>query len=86
VTVSAAGGYPYAPHMTIPSGGTLIGYARCSTGEQDLTAQRLAEQDPDLEPDRSPARRIVGVNASASSRAKTLHGSASHHVRESPTM
>jgi len=52
VTVSAAGGYPYAPHMTIPSGGILIGYPRCSTGEQDLTAQRLAEQDPDLEPDR----------------------------------
>jgi len=38
--------------MTIPSGGILIGYARCSTDEQDLTAQRLAEQDPDLEPDR----------------------------------
>ena len=32
--------------MTIPSGGILIGY------EQDLTAQRLGEQDPDLEPDR----------------------------------
>ena len=33
-------------------------YARCSTGEQDLTAQRLAAQDPDLEPDRSPSARI----------------------------
>ena len=54
MTVSAVGGYPYAPHMTIPSGGILIGYARCSTDEQDLTAQRLAGQDPDLEPDRSP--------------------------------
>ena len=54
MTVSPVGGYPYAPHMTIPSGGILIGYARYSTDEQDLTAQRLAEQDPDLEPDRSP--------------------------------
>jgi hypothetical protein len=67
VNVSAAGGYPYAPHMTIPSGGILIGYARCSTDEQDLTAQRLAGQDSDLEPDaalrgrprrRRPARTI----------------------------
>ena len=40
--------------MTIPSGGILIGYARCSTDEQYLTAQRLAGQDWDLEPDRSP--------------------------------
>src|SRR5665647_18337 len=30
------GGYPYALGMTA----TLIGYARCSTDEQDLTAQR----------------------------------------------
>lgn len=40
--------------MTIPSGEILIGYTRYSTNEQDLTAERLAEQDPDLEPDRSP--------------------------------
>ena len=74
VTVSAVGGYPYAPHMTIPSGGILIGYARCSTDEQDLTAQRLAEQDPDLEPDRgltgsapktSPAARTIREVAAA---------------------
>ncbi len=32
----------------------MIAYARYSTNEQDLTAQRLAEQDPDLEPDRCP--------------------------------
>ena len=51
MTVSDAGGYPYAPQMTIPSGGVLIGYARCSTDEQELTAQRLGEQDPDLESD-----------------------------------
>jgi len=38
----------------------LIGYARYSTDEQDLTAQRLAEQDPDLEPDRSPRRAASG--------------------------
>ncbi len=31
-----SGGYPYAPVMTE----TLIGYARCSTDAQDLTAQR----------------------------------------------
>ena len=29
-----------------------MGYALCSTYEQELTAQRLTEQDPDLEPDR----------------------------------
>ena len=58
----------------IPSGGILIGYARCSAGEQDLTAQRLAEQDPDLEPDRgltgpapktSPAARTIRELAAA---------------------
>jgi len=32
--------------MTIPSGGILIGYARCSTDEQDLTAQRAARKPP----------------------------------------
>jgi DNA invertase Pin-like site-specific DNA recombinase len=31
-----SGGYPYAPVMSE----TLIGYARCSTDAQDLTAQR----------------------------------------------
>lgn len=31
-----SGGYPYAPVMAE----TLIGYARCSTDAQDLTAQR----------------------------------------------
>ena len=46
--------------MTIPRGGILIGYARYSTDEQDLTAQRPAEQDPDLEPDRSPRRAASG--------------------------
>ena len=45
MTVSPVGDYPYAPHMTIPSGEILIAYARYSTNEQDLTAQRLAEQD-----------------------------------------
>jgi DNA invertase Pin-like site-specific DNA recombinase len=37
VTVSIVGGYPYAPRAVTA---TLIGYARCSTDEQDLTAQR----------------------------------------------
>jgi hypothetical protein len=36
VKISNAGGYPYAPVMSK----TLIGYARCSTDAQDLTAQR----------------------------------------------
>jgi hypothetical protein len=36
VLVSVVGGYPYAPGVTA----TLIGYARCSTDDQDLTAQR----------------------------------------------
>jgi DNA invertase Pin-like site-specific DNA recombinase len=36
VTVSIVGGYPYDRTVTA----TLIGYARCSTDEQDLTAQR----------------------------------------------
>ena len=36
MTCLSVGGYPYAPSMTA----TLIGYARCSTDEQDLTAQR----------------------------------------------
>ena len=36
VKISNAGGYPYTPGMTE----TLIGYARCSTDNQDLTAQR----------------------------------------------
>ena len=44
--------------MTIPSGGTLIGYARCSTDEQDLTAQRLAGQDWTSSLTAPPARRI----------------------------
>jgi DNA invertase Pin-like site-specific DNA recombinase len=37
VNVSVVGGYPYAVGVTA----TLIGYARCSTDEQDLTAQRI---------------------------------------------
>jgi DNA invertase Pin-like site-specific DNA recombinase len=36
VKISNVGGYPYALVMTE----TLIGYARCSTDAQDLTAQR----------------------------------------------
>jgi DNA invertase Pin-like site-specific DNA recombinase len=36
VKISNVGGYPYAPVMSE----TLIGYARCSTDAQDLTAQR----------------------------------------------
>ncbi len=68
MTVSPVGGYPYAPHMTIPSGEILIAYARYSTNEQDLTAQRLAEQDPDLEPDRSP-RALPGPPPSGSFRS-----------------
>lgn len=32
------GPYSYSPAMTI----TLIGYARCSTNDQDLTAQKQA--------------------------------------------
>ena len=36
MTFLSVGGYPYTPGMTA----TLIGYARCSTDEQDLTAQR----------------------------------------------
>jgi hypothetical protein len=36
MTFLSVGGYPYAASMTA----TLIGYARCSTDEQDLTAQR----------------------------------------------
>ena len=34
--ISNVGGYPYAPVMSA----TLIGYARCSTDAQDLTAER----------------------------------------------
>jgi Resolvase, N terminal domain len=36
VKISNVGGYPYAPVMSE----TLMGYARCSTDAQDLTAQR----------------------------------------------
>ena len=36
VKISNVGGYPSLPVMTE----TLIGYARCSTDAQDLTAQR----------------------------------------------
>ena len=36
MTFLSVGGYPYTSGMTA----TLIGYARCSTDEQDLTAQR----------------------------------------------
>jgi peroxiredoxin len=36
VKISNVGGYPYAPVMSE----TLIGYGRCSTDAQDLTAQR----------------------------------------------
>ena len=38
--------------MTIPLHGTRIGYARCSTDQQDLTAQRLALVALGVAPDR----------------------------------
>ena len=38
VTIAQAGPYPYTSPMTA----TLIGYARCSTDQQDLAAQRQA--------------------------------------------
>src|SRR5215213_5161157 len=48
MTCLSVGGYPYAPSMTA----TLIGYARCSTDEQDLTAQRQLLLGLGVAPDR----------------------------------
>lgn len=42
------GPYPYTPRMKT----TLIGYARCSTDKQDLSAQRLALQNLGVAADR----------------------------------
>jgi len=43
-----AGPYPYTPRMKT----TLIGYARCSTDKQDLSAQKLALQNLGVAADR----------------------------------
>src|SRR5215213_2853110 len=48
MTCLSVGGYPYAPSMTA----TLIGYARCSTDDQDLTAQRQLLLGLGVAPDR----------------------------------
>jgi DNA invertase Pin-like site-specific DNA recombinase len=48
MTCLSVGGYPYARAMTA----TLIGYARCSTDEQDLTAQRQILLGLGVTPDR----------------------------------
>lgn len=48
VICTVMGGYPYTHRMT----STLIGYARCSTDKQDLTAQRDRLAELGVAPDR----------------------------------
>jgi DNA invertase Pin-like site-specific DNA recombinase len=65
-------GYPYAVGVTA----TLIGYARCSTDEQDLTAQRDILLEFGVAADRTylPAKTSAQTRSSDSSgRTYTSH-------------